>query len=84
MGAIPMSETQHSEPGVKAERPAYTLASPEFFHLLQKIDQAEAVLRGEIKQSEAALRGEIAGLRGWVIATLATVALSTIGLALYR
>ncbi|MBT9141460.1 MAG: hypothetical protein DDT30_02052 [Dehalococcoidia bacterium] len=93
-----MSETQRTEPGVMAERPVYTVASPEFFHLLQRIEQTETVLRGEIaglrgeiKQTETSLRGEIAGVRGelaglrsWVIATLVTVALSTIGMALFR
>lgn len=108
-----MSETQRTEPSISTERPVYTLASPEFFHLLQRIEQSETVLRGEIKQSETVLRGEIAGLRGeikqtetslreeikqvetalrgeiaglrsWVIATLVTVAFSTVGLVLFR
>lgn len=39
--------------------PAYGLASPEFFHLLRRIEQAESTLRQEVKQTESTLRQEI-------------------------
>jgi len=49
-------ETQQIEtPGT----PGYSLASPEFFHLLQRIEQTENTLRQEIKLEISALRGEM-------------------------
>ena len=56
-------ETQRTE---TPRLPEYTLASPEFFHLLQRIEQVETTLRQEIKhvetridQVESTLRQEI-------------------------
>lgn len=51
-----MEEMQRVEP---RELPGYSLASPEFFHLLQRIEQAESVLRQEIERTESALRQEM-------------------------
>jgi uncharacterized protein Yka (UPF0111/DUF47 family) len=42
-------ETQRAE---TPRMPEYTLASPEFFHLLHRVEQVEATLRQEIKQVE--------------------------------
>ncbi|MCL5982104.1 MAG: hypothetical protein M1571_06300 [Firmicutes bacterium] len=52
-------ETQRAE---TARAPEYTLASPEFFHLLHRVEQTETTLRQEIKQLEVVMRQEIARL----------------------
>ncbi len=51
--------TNQNEPGDQRIRPGYTLASPEFFHLLQRIDQTEQKLEQRIIQTEQKLEQRI-------------------------
>jgi len=66
-------ETQSVE---TRETPGYTLASPEFFHLLQRIEQTENTLRqemGSLRQEMGSLRQEIGSLRQEIKQELAGV-----------
>lgn len=56
---IPLTEHQQDAEQAQRVRPAYTLASPEFFHLLQRIDQTEQKLEQKIAQTEQKLEQRI-------------------------
>ena len=83
--------TNQNEPGDQRIRPGYTLASPEFFHLLQRIDQTEQKLEQRIIQTEQKLEQRIGqldqkleqnlnNLSKWIMATLFTVGITVISI----
>lgn len=59
----------------KRTRPGHALASPEFFHLLHRIEQVEQKLDQKIEQLDQKLDQKLDGLSNWIMATLLAVVL---------